>query len=246
MTSFPVNASDMAADSYCAICGGALGDPDLEPGSNSDRAKRKRKEIIEHGLRVRAGQTSGQFPYEKSDEDLPRLEHNYYIEHRYDPEVIACRDGTLPNYDSFLGHVRLVIYDPSIQGSSQYFISGQAEVDDFGWGTVNGGGHPDRPNEQFENVMYTVYEDDQTKSFPCHGLCLQIAAKAILGNPDSNLLNPEVLYRVMCDDLHGGVDGEDRCLWELGYGDITTGDQYWQCEAGEEVSSGHPQDSRCV
>lgn len=221
----------MAADSYCAICGASLGITALQTGLNTDRAKRIRKEKIDFGLRKRADQTDGQYYHEDSDSDVPDME-TYYIEHRYDPDVMACRDTTLPNYDRFIEHVRLVMYDPNIKTSSQYFISGQAEVDDFGWGTMKGGGHPDRPDEQFENVMYMEYEDDQTKSFPCHGLCLQIAAKAILGKPDSRLLDPEVLYRVMCDEFH---DGNFSSL-ELDYGDITTGEQFWESEAGEEVS----------
>lgn len=221
----------MAADSYCAICGASLGITALQTGSNTDRAKRIRKEKIDFGLRKRAEQTEEHHYHEDSDSDVPEME-TYYIEHNYDPDVMACRDATLPNYDSFIDHVRLVMYDPNIKTSSQYFISGEAEVDDFGWGTMKGGGHPDRPDEQFENVMYMEYEDDQTKSFPCHGLCLQIAAKAILGKPDSRLLDPEVLYRVMCDDFH---DGNFSSL-ELDYGDITTGEQYWESEPGEEVS----------
>jgi hypothetical protein len=232
------------ADRYCAICGASLGIVPLQTGSNSDRAKRIRKEIIEHGLRRRAGQTSKQYHHgdSESEAEIPEIDHSFTIEHRYDPEVMACRDVTLPNHDRFIGYVRLVMHDPNIKKSSQYFISGQAEVDDFGWGTVNGG-HPERPDEEFENVMYMEYEEDQTKAFPCHGLCLQIAAKAILGTPDSRLLDPEALYRVMCDDLHDGVEGEDSTL-QLDYGDITTGEQYWECEAGEEVSTSSLQYSR--
>jgi hypothetical protein len=152
----------MAADLYCAICGAALGNPDLSPGSNSDRTRRKRKEVIEHGLRVRAGQIRGKFSSRKSELDISDLEHNHNIEHKYDSEVMACRDTTLPNHDRSIGHVRLVM--------------------------------------------------------------------------NSSLLNPEVLYRVMRDNLHGGINREDRYLFAMGYGDITTGEQYWEYEAGEEVS----------
>lgn len=207
----------------------------MHHGSDSDRAKRIRKEKIDFGLRKRAGRTEGQdYHHDDSDPDVPEME-TYYIEHQYDLDVMACRDATLPNHDRFIDHVRLVMYDPKIKGSSEYFISGQAEADDFGWATVKGG-HPDRPNETFENVIYTEWEEDQTKAFPCHGLCLQILAKVILGKPDSKLLHPEVLYRIMCDDFHEGPEGSDPIL-NLDYGDITTGEQYWACEPGEEAST---------
>lgn len=222
------------AERYCAICGSSLEISGLRTGSNSEHAKRIRKAIIDFGRRRRAGQTSGQYQHHEDESDVPEDEDSYSCEHSYDPAVMACRDTTLPNHDRFIGHVRLVMYDPNIKEPSKYFISGPAQVDDFGWGTVDGG-HPERPDEEFENVMYMEYEDDQTKAFPCHGLCLQIAAKVILGVPDSRLLDPKVLYRVMCDDLHDGVDGESAIL-NLDYGDITTGEQYWECEAGEEVS----------
>ena len=219
----------MAADSYCAICGASLGITDLQIGSNSDRAKRIRREKIGFGIRQRADQTEASYYHEDSDSEIPEME-TYYIEHQYDPDVMACRDATLPNYDRFIHHVRLVVYDPNIKTSSPYFISGQAEVDDFGWGTVEGG-HPDRPDEQFENVLYSEWEAGQTRSFPCHGLCLQLLAKVITGKPDSRLLDPEVLYRAMRDDFDAGPYNLN-----LDYGDISTGEQYWECEAGEEVS----------
>ncbi|GAB7334682.1 hypothetical protein MBLNU13_g06628t2 [Cladosporium sp. NU13] len=205
-----IKALLMAADSYCAICGASLGITSLQIGSNSERAKRIRKEKIGFGIRKRADQTEASYYHEDSDSEIPEMEI-YYIEHQYDPEVMACRDATLPNYDHFIEHMRLVI-----------------------WGTVDGG-HPDRPDEQFKNVVHSEWEAGQTRSFPCHELCLQIAAKVILGKPDSRILDPEVLYRVMHDDLNGGPYNLN-----LYYGDISTGEQYWECEAGEEYGVMNP------
>jgi hypothetical protein len=249
------------ADYYCAICGISMGTTQVEIGSGSERAKRIRRKIIDAGLRE-GGSRDGRYrrtwwevherpvgqakddtdDYPDNESDLPDSEHAYSIEHSYDPGVMESRDSTLPNYDCWFKHVRLVMYDPDIsKAPSKYFISGIAQPDDFGWGTVDGG-HPDRPDEQFENVLYSEWEpEEQTKSFPCHGLCLQIAAKAIMGSPDTRLFNPEALYNTMCD-LH---DEDERSL-NLDYGDISGQEQYWDCKAGEEVSKKQWQNDGCV
>lgn len=234
----------MGSDRYCALCGVSIDIVPLEIGSGSERAKRIRKELIEAGLRELAGghDESAERRQSMSDSDLDTEEDRYFIAHRYDPEVMQSRDTDLPNYDRFIRHVRLVIHDPQIKTGSKYFISGSAEVDDFGWGTIQGG-HPERlPDEQFEFAMYVVYEDDQTKAFPCHGLCLQILAKIVLGTPDSKLLNPEVLYKAMCD-VH---DGNNYSL-DLDYGYAAgNNEQFWECKPGEEVSGKCLQHRSCI
>lgn len=218
------------SDRYCAICGTSIGISRMDIGSSSERAKRIRKEIIELGVRGRDGHR-GEDNYSDSESDLSDShEQRFDIERGYDPEVMENRDTTLPNYDRFHDHVRLVVCDPAIKSSSKCFISGEAHPDSFGWGTVNGG-HPERPDEEFENVMYMEYEPDQTKAFPCHGLCLQIAAKVILNNPSSRLLNPDVLYKSMCDVHEGGA-----AALNLNYGDFEGASQFWDCYVGEEVS----------
>lgn len=226
------------SEQFCGICGTSLETCELDigptTGPNCESAKRVRKALINEGLCKRAGQPE---PDYDSDE-YPEDEEGYYgAEKTYDPEIMAFRDVTLANYDRFLGHVRLVMHDPMIKESSQYFISDEADPGIYGSAEVSGG-HPERPNERYSNIMYSTYGDDgnQTKAFPCHGLCLQLAAKAILGNPDSKLLDPETLYRVMCDDFHGGVNGNCEFL-SLHHGDIRGVEQYWECIPGYEASS---------
>jgi hypothetical protein len=223
----------MASDRVCAICGAAIGIAELEVGSSSERAKRFRKDMIEVGLREHDSYDKREKRVWKEVIEVGIHERECY-DHGYDPEVMESRDATLPNHARFIDHVRLVICDPDIKSGSKCFISGPAKADSFGWGTMDGG-HPERPNEEFENVMYITFEDDQTKAFPCHGLCLQIAAKVILGSPDSKLLNPEVLYGAMCD-----VHEEDEPCLNLNYGDVHVLDQYWDCKVGEEVSKKCP------
>ena len=221
-------------ESFCAICGASLGTCELSVGPSSESAQRIRKALI----REQAGQTEGD---DDSDWDFVEEEEYYDVEGSYDPEIMARRDVTLPNHDRFIDHVRLVMYDPNIKESSQYFISGEAHPHIYGFAEVYGG-HPVRPDEDFSNIMYFSHSEDQTKAFPCHGLCLQLAAKVILSNSDSKLLNPEVLYRAMCDDFHGGQEGDDNCL-SLNHGDIEGADQYWECVPGYEVSGIFPRHS---
>lgn len=223
-------------EAFCGICGTSLETCGLDvgptSGPNCESAKRVRKALINEGLRRRAG-----LPEQDHDSDeYPEDEEGYYdAERTYDPEIMAYRDVSLLNYDRFLGHVRMVIYDPQIKESSQYFISDEADPHTLGFAEVYGG-HPERPNDHYSNVMYSTGDQtNQTKAFPCHGLCLQLAAKAILGVPNTRLLDPEVLYRVMCDDFHDGPDGRNHFL-SLDHGDIEGAEQYWECIPGYEVS----------
>jgi hypothetical protein len=239
------------SEQYCAICGASIGITPLQTGSESERAKRIRARIIDAGLRE-GGSRDGRYhriwwevhqrpvgqakddtdDYPDNESGLPDSEHAFTIENSYDPAVMESRDSTLSNYERFIDHVRLVMYDPDNKKAPKYWISNSAQPDDFGWGTVCGG-HPERPDEEFENVMYTEWEpDEQTKAFPSHGLCLQIAAKMIMGKSDTRLFNPEALYKTMCD-LHD--DDYDKCL-NLDYGDISGQEQFWDCKVGEEVS----------
>lgn len=221
------------SEQYCGICGTSLGscELDLGPtnGPNYESAKRVRKALINEGLCQRAGLPEPDY----GSDEYPEDEEGYYDANKtYDPEIMAFRDVNLANHDRFLGHVRLVMHDPKIEESSQYFISDEADPDIYGLADVFGG-HPERPNEHFRNIMYSAYgnQRDQTKAFPCHGLCLQMAAKVILGNPDSKLLDPVTLYKVMCDEFY---DGNCDCL-TLNHGDVEGADQYWQCVSGYEV-----------
>lgn len=158
----------MGSDRSCALCGASIGIVPLESGSGSERAKRIRKELIEAGLRELAGGPGehAERRNSRSDFDLDTEEQRFYIAHRYDPEVMLSRDVDLPNYRRFARHVRLVIYDPEIKAGSKYFISGSAEVDDFGWGTIDGG-HPERRlDEQFEFVCTWSTKTSKRRRFP--------------------------------------------------------------------------------
>lgn len=192
--------------------------------------------MVENGLRQRAGMsTKNEYEYEYSDDDkglcIYDLENSHRIQHSYDPEVMECRDFTLPNYHLFINHVRLVTRDSDIEGSPMCFISGAAEVDDYGTGSLHGilfEHHILGP----EPINVYMYEQRGTavRGFPCHGLCLQILAKAVVGKPDSRLLNPEILYEIMCDARKGGTS-----MLGIDYGDISGHDQWWNCMPGEEV-----------
>ena len=224
------------SEQYCGICGTSLESYGLDigpdSGPNYESANRVRKALINEGLRKRAGQPEVDY----DSDEYPEDEEGYYdAEKTYDPEIMAVRDVTLPNHDRFLGHVRLVMHDPKIKESSQYFISDEADPGVYGSAELSG--HPERPNEHYSNIMYSAYGDhgNQMRAFPCHGLCLQLAAKVILGNPDSKLLDPETLYTVMRDDFHGGVNGNTDGL-SLDHGDVEGAEQFWECIPGYEVS----------
>jgi hypothetical protein len=220
------------SERYCGICCASLGICELEVGPNTELAQRIRREVVDIGLRKRAGQRT---ELNRRDWGVDEEEAYDSVYQTYDPEIMAGRDDTLPNHDSFLAHVRLVMCDPDIKDSSQYFISGEADPNIYGSADVYGG-HPERPDDNLEADMYWVLNQGRTKAFPCHGLCLQMAAKVILGHPDARLLDPETLYKVMCDEFHGGVNGFGDCL-SLNYGDIQGPDQYWTCIPGYEVSA---------
>lgn len=187
--------------------------------------------MVETGLRQRAGKSTkndDKHRYSDKNLEISDPEHSWNIQHSYDPEVMECRDTTLPNYHRFIDHVRVIMRDPDIEGSPMYFISGEAEIEQCCTGTVYEY-HTSRP-DPIEVDMYLAY--GTMRGFPCHGLCLQILAKAVLGKPDSRLLNPEILYEIMSDERTC-----DSKSLKIDYGDISGQDQWWECMPGEEVSA---------
>ena len=226
----------MGSDKYCAICGGPIKAlHDEERRSNSERAKRHRRSIIASGRynlyhegsedavdTLRSHDDAQLRKEDNHDDNILDSEHTYTIEHSYDPDIMSGHDT------SWLETVVFLVRDPDMKTVSKCYISQPGYFEDYNWAFARG--HPEKPDDEIELYLYDSYDLNESVSFPCHRTCLQIFARATLGIPSVDALDPDLLYEVMSQDVGVGYS-----LLKLDYGDRGDSEQFWECNVGEEV-----------
>lgn len=233
------------SDCYCAICGSCI--REFAIGSRSAKAQRVRAIALRNGYRERAikhldiseqCRIHRESPLEDIDETDPALfitdnEHNWRIEHSYDPEVLEGHDT------SWIPEVLLIANDLHRKRTPRTFICGPAHFDDNGY-CLN----TSHQGEQFDVMDYDcarlpLYDYDELfhkenyglGTYPCHVPCLKMLARAITGTTmDFHQLDPYVLHRSMHSLFY-----RSSCGSNFDYGEIEGSDQFWESYPGEEV-----------
>lgn len=83
--------------------------------------------------------------------------------------------------------------------------------------------------------MFSYVDGEWPAVFPFHPEYFKILTSVITGSTDAELLDKDILYRVMAD-----VSG--CTLLDLDYGAISGNEQFWDSFPGEEFSVKDPSD----
>ncbi|KAL2864279.1 F-box protein [Aspergillus lucknowensis] len=115
----------------------------------------------------------------------------YNYDHGYDPNLIGLRDMRWMTAVYGLG------IDHRRPGPRRYFIATFTHEDGNWFCVHNPDEDPELPEDMSDFFSYGVSDLDDPPMFPFHRDCLELLTRAVLGTVDTNLIQKDILYKVM-------------------------------------------------
>ncbi|CAO2649834.1 Nn.00g011260.m01.CDS01 [Neocucurbitaria sp. VM-36] len=142
----------------------------------------------------------------------------------YDPTTLP------PENIQWIDRCRCIAFNAKASGITKVFISGRGRYDDYGSFQIKKPGNDLNDTGSDNHTCFYTYDNNDDPAFPFHEACFKILAKT-LGHADPTLVNKDVLYAVMCQN----IEDYDRVL-DLDYGLVQPHEQFWECLPGEEYT----------
>jgi hypothetical protein len=215
-------------DCYCALCSGPLSTDSVEYGCNDKETLKERRRRIawkQEKLAEKRRRLDDDSIWQVSecDDDSDSQIFDYDERTKYDPDKLDSRDV------DWIGHCRVLGFNPDASGVTKAFVSGRGREQDAGCFVFTGpGDDPNDPGEE-DVIMYHDYNEECIPGYPFHETCYDILVKR-LGYTDKQQVDKDVLFSAMGQKFRGV-----GCSLCIDYGSMDGPDQYWLCVSGFEV-----------